>query len=64
MNGWRLNRTDLTLDYYQNDRHVYDVDLERCRTSAETLDWIAQVAGKTWCDDAALGQRIRDIDVL
>jgi len=26
----------------------YEVDLERCRTSAEVLDWILQIAKKTW----------------
>lgn len=26
----------------------YYVDLDRCQTSAQVLDWIMQIAGKTW----------------
>jgi hypothetical protein len=29
----------------------YEVDLERCATPAEALDWIAQVAVKSWATD-------------
>jgi hypothetical protein len=32
----------------RGDRVDYEIDLERCRTSAQVLDWIAQVAGKAW----------------
>ncbi|ABK18103.1 hypothetical protein Sfum_2423 [Syntrophobacter fumaroxidans MPOB] len=29
-------------------RHVYEIDLERCTTPAQLLDWIFQLHGKTW----------------
>lgn len=28
----------------------YYVDLDRCQTSAQVLDWIVQIAMKTWAD--------------
>jgi len=31
----------------------YEIDLERCLTSAQVLDWIMQVNGKEWPDQAA-----------
>ena len=33
----------------------YEVDLERCTTSAEMLDWICQVAEKTWATPDTVG---------
>jgi len=48
-NGWRLETTNYTLDAFDTNGHwLYGVDLERCTTSAEVLDWIMQVAGKQW----------------
>jgi hypothetical protein len=32
----------------------YEVDLERCLSSAEVLDWICQIAGKDWTDDSTV----------
>lgn len=49
---WYLNPANLTLELYLEDRNPavgnydYYIDLERCLTSAQTLDWIFQVAGK------------------
>ncbi|WP_345390935.1 hypothetical protein [Haloechinothrix salitolerans] len=43
----------------------YYVDLERCTTSAEVLDWIAQVAEKPWANDEVLAGLVRALnDVL
>ncbi|MGI8514051.1 MAG: hypothetical protein ACR2NT_02735 [Acidimicrobiia bacterium] len=44
------------------DDNRYEVDLERCLTSAQVLDWICQVAGKTWADDQTLAGLVRAID--
>jgi len=33
----------------------YEVDLERCTTSAEMLDWICQVAEKAWATPDTVG---------
>lgn len=41
---WSLDTETRVLD----GPHGYYVDLDRCQTSAQTLDWIMQIAGKTW----------------
>ena len=47
------------------DHDFYEVDLERCLTSAQVLDVVAQVAGKVWADDATLAGLVRAlVDVL
>jgi len=44
---------------------AYEVDLERCATSAQVLNWIAQVATKQWASDEILAGLVRAInDVL
>lgn len=40
----------------------YYVDLERCLTSAEVLDWLCQIAGKAWADDETLAGLVRAVD--
>ncbi len=40
----------------------YEVDLELCLTSAEVLDLIMQIAGKTWGTDAVIAGLVRAID--
>jgi hypothetical protein len=43
----------------------YEVDLDRCTTSAEVLDHICQVVDKTWADDAIVAGLVRALnDVL
>lgn len=32
----------------------YEVDLDRCRTQKESLDWIFHLAGKAWCKGSTL----------
>jgi hypothetical protein len=54
---WRLDAERLVLDYYEDGGWVYEVDLERCLSSPEVLDWIAQVAGKGWPDAATSRRR-------
>jgi len=34
----------------------YRIDLERCLTSAQLLDWIYQIRGKVWCSDVVLAE--------
>lgn len=61
--GWRYAPKTGTLDYRDADgTELYWIPLERCRTSAEVLDWIAQVAGKAWADDACLAGLVRAFD--
>ncbi len=56
---WHLNRRNLTLEH-----PYYEVDLERCLSCAETLDIIAQVAGKRWATDEVLGALVRALNDL
>jgi hypothetical protein len=43
--GWKLIKSTYVLQY-ESEHFEYEVDLERCRNSAEILDWIAQVSRK------------------
>jgi len=58
---WEYKATSLVLDYKNGQ---YEVDLERCNSSAEILDWIVQVAGKSFITEADLGHLIRALDDL
>jgi len=40
----------------------YPIDLERCTTPAQVLDWIVQVSEKPWCDGELLVALIEAID--
>jgi hypothetical protein len=63
---WTLNHLIFALEMLERpDRFTYCIDLEQCTTSAEVLDWICQVAAKTWADDATLAGLVRALaDVL
>jgi hypothetical protein len=68
-NGWGQWRYDpevLVLIFTMDDQrdHHYEVDLERCKTSAQVLDWIMQVAGKNWATPQVMYDLIRAIDDL
>lgn len=57
---WTLNVGVYTLEHDD-----YEVDLEQCTTSAEVLDWIAQVATKPWATDEVIAGLVRALnDVL
>jgi len=43
-------------------RHWYEVDLERCLTAPEILDWIVQLHKKTWVDDKIIYDLIEILD--
>jgi hypothetical protein len=61
--GWWLDRECLCLVFTDEVLgEIYDVDLRRCRTSAEVLDWICQVAHKSWATDAVLAGLVRAIN--
>jgi hypothetical protein len=46
---WDIDRTACVL-WTTAPGYRYEVDLEECTTSARTMDWIFQVAGKQWQD--------------
>lgn len=57
---WRLDTSTLELVHEEG----YRVDLEDCTDSAETLDWIAQIAGKGWGTPACVGYLVVALDDL
>lgn len=57
---WHLDPTVYVL-YTEAGGYRYEVDLERCLTSAEVLDWICQIAGKIW-DEPIVGDLVQAID--
>jgi hypothetical protein len=48
---WELDTEDLILAHGED----YWIDLQRISTSAEMLDWICQLAQKSWVTPTALG---------
>ena len=40
---------NLTIEIINHGTWIYEIDLERCRNSAEVLDWLYQVLYKEWC---------------
>lgn len=55
-----LNLKRLTLTI--NARYPYEIDLERLTSASQVLDFILQIAGKTWCDDSLLMEVIHAIE--
>jgi len=53
---------DYDLGIFRKGREVYCLDLERCLTSSQTLDWIFQISGKDWATQALLGLIIKALD--
>ena len=56
---WTVQLDDLTIAHIGEG---YWIDLERCRTSSQVLDWIMQVAKKSWADDETLASLVRALD--
>ncbi len=57
---WRIDTRSWVL--YPVRPYRYEVDLEECLTSAQVLDHVAQIASKTWADDATVAGLIRALD--
>lgn len=51
MADWMFDPETLVLRY-----NGYEVDLERMQTSAQVLDWVMQVANKTWCSPECISK--------
>ena len=63
--GWRYESGTAVLALYDEaGRFLYEVDLERCDTSAALLDWIIQVSGKIFATDRVVAGLIRALDDL
>lgn len=58
----KLN-TNNEIEITEGGRWVYAVELDRCKTSAQALDWIIQVSKKKgWATDAVLGRLVKLMD--
>ena len=60
---WVFVKSSLTLSlketYSGKSGERYFVDLKKCTTSAEALDWIMQVAEKQWATDEVIASLVR-----
>jgi hypothetical protein len=56
---WTVRLDNLTIEH---SGEGYWIDLERCRTSSQVLDWIMQVANKSWADDGTVASLVRAIE--
>ena len=56
---WTVHLDNLTIAHVSEG---YWIDLERCRTSAQVLDWLMQVAKKSWADNETLASLVRTLD--
>lgn len=60
---WELDPTDPVLIYNDpNNHYEYWIDLRTCTSSAAVLDWICQIIGKNWGDNATLAGLVRAFD--
>src|SRR5688572_15832951 len=62
---WRFDSTMRVLAYFNERGHwQYEIDLERCTTSAQVLDWIFQIAEKTWATDRVLAALLHALNAI
>ncbi len=55
--------SNLTLQLFDvNEFNCYEIDLERCTTSAQVLDFIFQVQAKTWCTPKLMTNLLKAFD--
>ena len=58
---WVFDPEALTLTHRKEG---YEVDLEELNSSAEMLDWIVQIAKKTWVDASTLAEFVWALDEI
>lgn len=61
MKHWEYNAKNLTIT---NKKYGYEIDLESIHDSASCLDWIIQIAHKTWATPEILANLIYTLDEL
>ncbi len=59
---WTLSADYCLVKHHPNGSIAYEIDLEGCTDSPQVLDWICQVAGKSWADDSTLAGLVRAFD--
>lgn len=58
---WELDQKNRFLDNVAED---YNIDLAGVRNSAQMLDWIFQIAGKSWATNDTIGDLVRAFDEI
>ena len=58
---WELDERSMTLDL-MDDEHSYYIELSRCNSSGEILDWIVQISKKSWATDNIIASLVRMFD--
>ncbi len=61
---WVYKKDTLEIVYHSEEKWEYGVDLERCRNSSDILDWIIQIAQKSWATPEDIGNLVRALDEL
>ena len=61
---WTYDERTLVVRYQEGTSHEYEVDLEKCLTSAEMLDWIFQFGKKRWASRASIGDLVKILNRL
>jgi hypothetical protein len=59
---WKFDKQTLTLDLDDQEGNFYEIDLTRCNSSAEILDWIAQVSRKSWATESIISSMVKTLD--
>ena len=62
--SWSFKPESLVLVCEAAEAKGYEVDLERCTTSAEMLDWLCQVAEKDWATAELVGNLVLALNDL
>jgi len=60
---WVFHANTWTLEYIHNG-WWYEVDLFRCKTSAEILDWLCQIHEKPWTSLEDIGHLLAALNDL
>jgi len=61
---WRYQFSNLTLNLMEEDKLLYEVDLERCNDSAQILNKIAQVAERVFATPEDIGYLVLALNDL
>ncbi len=62
--NWEFDRERLILAYPVTRNYQYEIDLEEMTCSAEILDWIFQIQGKTWATPQVMYDLLKAIHIL
>jgi len=61
---WTYDERTLVVRYQEGTSHEYEVDLEKCLTSAEMLDWIFQFGNKGRATRESVGDLVEILNRL